>query len=238
MQRRRQAGVGSGAGALLLGHDDPLAAGGSSAGSDCQHDAPVLDVVRGQLGDGAAGGGDLFSGEPRCVRPRGRRAAARRRGGWPPASWCRASGVAHQRGLWRRRERARRVLPARHALRNCSVALRGGIADGRGRRARGELAPAVKALPSGERPLGVELAPHPPTEISTSTSASDAAAFGRVIGRVGVGRRRSCRRRGWRAVPRASVVRCRRGSAGRRSRRCRARCRRRRSRRGRCWRRR
>ena len=63
MRRRGQAGVGAGARGLLLGDDDPLAAGGSLAGADRQDDALVLNVVRGQRGGRALGGGGLFGGE-------------------------------------------------------------------------------------------------------------------------------------------------------------------------------
>jgi hypothetical protein len=61
VQRRWQAAVGSGAGCLLLSHDNPLADGLSSPGGDCQYDAVVLDVICSQLGGGAAGGGYLFT---------------------------------------------------------------------------------------------------------------------------------------------------------------------------------
>ena len=83
--------------------------------------------------------------------------------------------------------------------------------------APGGLDAAAKALPSDDGPLVVGLTPHPLTVISASVSASGAVALGRVIGRVGVGRRSSSRRRGWRGVLRASVVLIRRGSLGRRS---------------------
>ena len=166
-------------------------------------------------------------------RPRARRALARGRAGCSPASWCRRarSGVARPVAMARstREWACSRLLPGPAGL--CRCAPRAGRRRARALGLRERLGAERSAQ---GRCVGQVEPPQPPRPIRRSRSA----VRGRVIGRPGGGRRRSCRRRGSPVVPSASGVPSRPGSPGRRSWRCRGRSLPRRSRRGRCWRRR